>query len=397
MTTPKASILSEIHLGLFTPLFIQTAFIHVAIVLARVATSYAAIDLGLSFIAIGIVSSAFSILPVLIAVPLGRVIDKGYDSLAVRLGSGALVLSGLIFWLTPTNATTLFLATAMLGLGQLICMAGHQMISIRTGKTVRGRDAVFGYHMVAIAMGQGLAPLGIALFAGDAHVPPVHLLFGATLLFTVLSLVASFALPPAAGGKASHGDRPSATLTDLIKIRGLFAYIIASVMTVTALDLIVVYLPLLGAERHLDAATVGYIMSVRAVSSMMARLLYVPLSELFGRMPLTYAAMLSPALAFVVVAAPLPLWVIFPAIAIAGMGLGVSATLTLSGLVDLAPMNARATAMSLRLTGNRLGMIVIPMAASLVATASGAAGVFVILAATLSGSAAGIWQAKRED
>ena len=77
------------------------------------------------------------------------------------------------------------------------------------------------------------------------------------------------------------------------------------------------------------------------------------------------------------------------------IGLGVSATLTLSGVVDLAPPDARAMAMSLRLTGNRLGQMVIPFGASLVATATGSAGVFFILAATLVGSAGGVWWSKR--
>ena len=198
----------------------------------------------------------------------------------------------------------------------------------------------------------------------------------------------------AKGPEKARTEAP-ARLRDLLRIRGLLAYVTASIMTVTALDLIVVYLPLLGAERQIDAATIGMIMSARAVSSMMARFLYVPLVELLGRMPLTYLTMLSPAVAFIVVAIPVPLWLVFPAMIIAGMGLGVSATLTLSGTVDLAPHNARATAMSLRLTGNRLGQIVIPMAASLVATAAGAGGVFLILAVTLSGSAAYVWTSRR--
>ena len=391
----RGSILSEIHLGLFVPLFLHTMLIHIAIVLARVSTSYAAIDLGLSFLWVGIISSGFSILPVFLAVPLGRIIDRGHDAVAVRAGSVCLIFSALAFWLPAPSALSLFLATVLLGTGQIACMAGAQMISIRAGKTTRGRDAVFGYHMVAIAMGQGVGPLIIGWFAGDARVPPTGLVFGVLVIITLLALGSSYALPKVAKGPEKARTEAPARLRDLLRIRGLLAYVTASIMTVTALDLIVVYLPLLGAERQIDAATIGMIMSARAVSSMMARFLYVPLVELLGRMPLTYLTMLSPAVAFIVVAIPVPLWLVFPAMIIAGMGLGVSATLTLSGTVDLAPHNARATAMSLRLTGNRLGQIVIPMAASLVATAAGAGGVFLILAVTLSGSAAYVWTSRR--
>ena len=392
-----SSILSEIHLGLFVPLILHTILIYVATVLARVCTSYAAIDLGLSFLWVGIISSGFSILPVFLAVPLGRFIDKGHDALAVKAGSVCLVLSALVFWLPAPTAMSLFLGTVLLGTGQIACMAGAQMISIRAGKTTRGRDAVFGYLMVAIAMGQGIGPLIIGWFAGDAHVPPTGLIFAVMVIMSVLALGVSFALPRIAQSLEKARTDAPARLSDLLRIRGLLAYVMASIVTVTALDLIVVYLPLLGAERQIDVATIGLIMSARAVSSMLARFLYVPLVEFVGRLPLTYLTMLSPALAFIVVALPLPLWLIFPAMIIAGLGLGLSATLTLSATVDLAPHNARATAMSLRLTGNRLGMIVIPLFASLVATATGAAGVFVILAVSLGGSTAYVWASRREN
>ena len=227
--------------------------------------------------------------------------------------------------------------------------------------------------------------------------PPTGLIFAVMVIMSVLALGVSFALPRIAQSLEKARTDAPARLSDLLRIRGLLAYVMASIVTVTALDLIVVYLPLLGAERQIDVATIGLIMSARAVSSMLARFLYVPLVEFVGRLPLTYLTMLSPALAFIVVALPLPLWLIFPAMIIAGLGLGLSATLTLSATVDLAPHNARATAMSLRLTGNRLGMIVIPLFASLVATATGAAGVFVILAVSLGGSTAYVWASRREN
>ncbi len=393
----SASLLSEIHLPLFAGLFVHTCLIYVVVAMGRITTSYAALDLQLSFAWVGLISAAFSIFPVFMAVPLGRFIDRGFDALAVRLGAVALILSGAIFAFAPLSAISLMFGTAFLGIGQIGCMAGHQMMAIRAGKTRRGRDAVFGYHMVAIASGQAIGPVIMGLMAGDALVPPVDWLFYVCFGFTLLSLFSSLFLPAAQDrDPQSRKDEP-VSLHDLVRIRGFLPFIAASIMTITALDLIVVYLPLLGAERDIDAATVGWLMFVRAAGSMLARVLYVPLMEVMGRNRLTYLSLLSPAIAFIAIAYPTPIWLLYPALAISGMGLGVAATLTLSGTVDLAPTHARATAMSLRLTGNRIGMVVIPLMASAVATASGAAGVFVILALTLSSSAAGIWTSRRRD
>ena len=389
------SILQDIRMGLFVPLVLHTVVIHTAMVIARVATTYKIVELGLPVIWLGIVAAGYSLLPVFMAVPLGRFIDRGYDSLATRAGSALLLISALGFWLVPASAASLFAATVLLGIAQLAAMAGHQMISIRAGKTVRGRDAIFGYHMVAIASGQALGPLTIGFLAGDAAVPPTGLLFAITTVLCVLGVLLSVLLPPAADATGKARASSSMKITDLLGKRGLLAYLMASVITITGLDLIVVYMPLLGHERGIDAATIGLLLAVRAGSSMLARLLYVPLVDVLGRMALTYMTMLGPAAAFIVIALPMALWLLYPALAICGIGLGVSATLTLSGVVDLAPPDARAMAMSLRLTGNRLGQMVIPFGASLVATATGSAGVFFILAATLVGSAGGVWWSKQ--
>jgi MFS family permease len=393
----SGSLLSEIHLPLFAGLFLHTTLIYVVVAMGRISTSYAAVEQELSFAWVGIISAAFSLLPVFMAVPLGRFIDRGFDTLSVRLGSVALIISGAIFAFAPAGPFALMFGTAFLGVGQIGCMAGHQMIAIRSGKTRRGRDAVFGYHMVAIATGQAIGPTIMGWIAGDARVPPVAALFYVCFGFTLVSLIASLFLPAAARSETHNQKENPVALRDLVRIRGFLPFIAASIMTITALDLIVVYLPLLGAERDIDAATIGWLMLVRAAGSMLARVLYVPLMELMGRNTLTYLSLLSPALSFLAIAYDLPVWFLYPALAISGMGLGVAATLTLSGTVDLAPTHGRATAMSLRLTGNRVGMVVIPLIASAVATASGAAGVFVILALTLSSSAAGIWTSRRDD
>ena len=189
---PRGSILSEIDLPLFASMSLHTVLVYVAVVLARVTASYAMLDLGLSFFWVGVISSAYALIPIFIAVPLGRLNDRGYDSLTIRAGSVGLTLAALIFWLVTPGPLSLFIATAILGVGQITCMGGHQMVCLRAGKTTRGRDAVFGYQMVAIASGLGFGPLLVAWIAGDALRPPISLLFGMLVIVTLLTLASSF-------------------------------------------------------------------------------------------------------------------------------------------------------------------------------------------------------------
>ena len=391
----RAPLWRDIDLRLATPLMAQTVFVHLAVTIARVATSYKAVELDLSVVWVGAMTAAFSLLPALLAVPLGRFIDRGHDALAVWVGSVLLVLATAGYCLVPASKLSLLIATAVLGVGQLGCMAGHQIISVRAAKTLRGRDAIFGYHMVAIAAGQGLAPFTIAVLAAGARIPPTALLYGLAFGGSLASLAVSLALRPAPETVGNKADGASLRIVDLIGVRGLMAYVMASVITITGLDVIVVYLPLLGVERGIDASAIGLLMTLRAVSSMAARLAFVPLIDLLGRMPLTYATMLAPAAAFLLIAAPIPLGLMYPAVVVLGIGLGVSATLTLSGIVEVAPPEARATAVSLRLSGNRAGLVVIPFIAGVVATSTGVGGVFVVVAAMLAASTGGVWAARR--
>ena len=392
-TGARASIFSEIDNRLFLPIVVNTVLLHTAVLLARVDTTYRALELDLSVLWIGVISGAFSFLPAILAVPVGRFIDRGHDALTTWVGSGLIFLACLGFHLVPATAVTLTLNTALLGVGQLGCMAGHQMLSVRASRGQRGRDAIFGYHMVAIAAGQGLGPLIVSWLAGSARLPPTALVYELSVYVSLACFVVSLAIGRAPAASAASRATQTMRLAELVKVKGLVAYIMASLITITGLDIIVIYLPLLGAERHIDAGTIGLMLTVRAASSMFARIVYVPLIDILGRMPLTYATMLAPAAAFVLISLPVPVWMMFAAVVFAGLGLGVSATLTLSGVVDVAPPHARGIALSLRLTGNRLGLVVFPFAASVIATASGIGGVFVLVAAMLAGATGGVWRA----
>jgi hypothetical protein len=78
-----------------------------------------------------------------------------------------------------------------------------------------------------------------------------------------------------------------------------------------------------------------------------------------------------------------------------GAGLGITSTLTLSGIVEVAPPQARGTAMTLRITGNRLGLVAMPFVASLVAAVTGVAGILFLTATSLAACAVGLGASRR--
>jgi predicted MFS family arabinose efflux permease len=190
-----------------------------------------------------------------------------------------------------------------------------------------------------------------------------------------------------AQAKQSESSKPI-PVRDILRSPGLLVVLFVSVTTVIAQDLIVVYLPLLGTERGLPVETIGTLLAVRAVASMLSRFLFARLNDLMGRQRLMIVSVFASAVSYAAVAAPLPFAAMAVVIAAAGFSLGISITVTIASLLALASAGAVGTANSLRIMGNRIGQFVIPFLAGLVAAAAGVGGIFLIIGLSLAASGA---------
>jgi MFS family permease len=179
-------------------------------------------------------------------------------------------------------------------------------------------------------------------------------------------------------------------ITELLRTPGLYALLSLSVISVTAGDLLVIYLPLLGTERHIEVAEIGTLLTLRAVASIVARLMYARMVAITGRQALMMSSALAATLAFVTLALPAPLLVLALANLVIGFALGLTTTLTLTGTLTLVPHSARGTANSLRLVGNRIGQLALPIGAGAVAAVTGVGGIFALIALGLAASAAAV-------
>jgi len=275
--------------------------------------------------------------------------------------------------------------SVLLGFGHMFCMAGHQMLAVRSGRA-RSRETALGYYMVAASIGQGLGPFVVGWLGGSAALPPTGLLFAIGLGAAAASVVIALLIRPAR--IAARRDDPGdfVPIGKLLTLRGFPAVMMSSVVTVTALDLLVIYLPALGAERQIDSSHIGLLLTARSVASLVSRVFYARLIFAIGRAPLTLTSMLGSAAGFLVLALPLSLPVMYGVLVVLGFAMGIASTLTLSGVMYLAPPEACGTALTLRMTGNRVGQIVFPALAGLVAAATGVAGILLALGLGLAAS-----------
>jgi MFS family permease len=380
-----AAAASDLNWPLFAGLIAHTVTVNSVVALARVTTSYRAIELDLSIVWLGIIASGFSLVPVFAAVSVGRFIDRGHDALSAWVGATLMLFACAGLWWMPTSGTNLLLFSIALGFGHMFCMASHQMIAVRSSGP-HMREHVFGYQMIAISIGQGLGPMLLGWIGGGAHIPPTQLLFTIAFAGAIVSQFVAFGLRPAPRAKAGETKAEAVTVAELLRQRGLVAVLLASVVTVVAFELLIVYLPLLGTERQIDTRDIGLLLAVRSAVSIVSRLFYARLLMIVGRQRLMFLCMMLGAAAFALMGSPVSLPLMYLAIVVMGFGLGIAATLSFSEVVLLAPQQARATALSLRLTGNRIGQLLVPAAASVVAEATGVGGVLLIIAACLAAS-----------
>jgi MFS family permease len=385
---------SDIDYRLLIPFLAHVTLIQTLILIIRITTSYRALELGLPVVWLGIIATGFAIIPAFTALRVGRWIDRGNDARAGWLGSSFVLLACIGFWAWPRSAMHLLGFSVLLGFGHMFCMAGHQMLAVRAGGT-RSRETALGYYMVAASIGQGLGPFVVGWLGGAAALPPTGSLFAIGLGIAAAGAIVALLVRPARSLARPHDPGKLVPVGQLFRLRGFPAVMASSVVTVTSLDLLVIYLPALGAERQIEAHHIGLLLTVRSLTSLVSRAFYARLIFAIGRTPLTLASMLGSALGFLGLAIPLSLPAMYGILGILGFAMGIASTLTISGVVHLAPAEACGTALTLRMTGNRVGQIVFPALAGLLAAATGVAGILLALGFGLAASGLAVAQSQR--
>jgi MFS family permease len=245
---------------------------------------------------------------------------------------------------------------------------------------------VLGYYMVAASIAQGLGPFVVGSLAGSAALAPAQQLFGIGAIAAGASVVIALMIRPRPQRARPHESGPVVPIRQLITLPGFPAIMVSSVVTITAVDLLVIYLPLLGAERQIDANNIGLLLTARSFAALVSRSFYVRLIHTMGRTALTLASMLGSAAAFLVLAIPPSLPIMYAVLIALGFAMGIASTLTISSVVHLAPPHAYGTALTLRMTGNRAGQIIFPALAGLLAAATGVAGILLAIGLGLAAS-----------
>ena len=378
----------------FLNVCVATALLQAVYHAVRVLVSYRVLALGGDAVTIGVVTALFSLAPLLVAVRIGRAVDRRHAAAVLR--TGVLLTSlGVLVIAVSGDLIVLGLGNVILGFGQiLVTVAGQGFITLLSppGELDRG----FAGLTLGVSIGQAVGvPLVGVIAAGSSDGGVVE----TTLALTVMGVVALAAVPfawpirerPQPAGPPTPGDRQS--VFSMISTTGMRPAVFSSLIVLASVDVVVAYLPVLGHEFGFSVLLVTLLLTARTAASIVSRaflpwlLTWVPRSKLLVSATLC-SALPTALLPFVPDPAVMALLLV-----VAGFFWGIGQPLTMTWVAGLVTAANRAAALSLRLTGNRLGQVLIPLAAGAAAGVAGTSSIFVITGGLLGTAAVSTWRA----
>lgn len=364
--------------------------------LVRPVTSYKLILLGWGETEIGLATAAYALLPLFVALPFGR-LQARLRSPRNFVALGVLILAAGAAYLAVTNSVVhLMVASAVLGLGHLMFTIGGQSMVARRSKATQ-MDANFGWFTASFSVGQMLGPLLSGFILGGSSLAQAQA-GGADLSFSinlalwvgaitsliavpVLYILRSTQPPPTTATQdlvtVEPGTKPSAM--NILRLSGIASHMLAALALLAILDILVAFMPLVGESVGVSPMIIGALLATRGATSVLSRIFIRTLSARYSRNTLVLVSLIASAAVIAVVPAvlglgPVGIATAFVCMTIGGFTLGVGQPLTMTMISQAVPRSWRGTALALRLMGNRIGQVVLPIAASVVAGPVGPAG-----------------------
>lgn len=365
---------------------LNSGFIQAGVYVVRPMITYRAVDLGADAVLVGLVGSAFAVAPLIFAIVMGKWVDKGRAGTALVVGStiALLVTLGLIF---VETLPFLFIAMPLLGIGHLFAMLGGQtMIANRSADPKYERN--FGLLTFYASVGHAIGPFfgGVLADRGGTDVEVNAALWFAIALFVgaVISVIGLFPKTEVAKGDL---DLNASAVRKVLSVKGYKSAIFVAGSSTAVVDVMLIFLPLLGRQLGFGSTEIGILLAIRAVSSMGVRVVLGRINDRFGMKFILNAGALITLLGSIAIAFVTQFYLLAIVIAITGFAMGIGQPATMAWVSRISDPQHRGLAISIRLTSNRLGQVVVPAVAGAIAF-GGIGTVFFLLAALQAASIA---------
>jgi len=359
---------------------------------AKVALPLHALHLGVDPFSVGVIMAMWALVPMLIALYVGRLVDRVGPRLPMLCGTIGVVVALLVPFFVP-GVIALIVMVISVGTAFQFFFVPTQGI---TGALGGPEDRARNYSLLAVgfSIASFLGPL-IAGFSIDyLGYREAYLMLAAPAIVAVVLLWAKGGLLPKAAVKA--GEQKKTSSIELLRIGRLRDAIIASGLISIAWDLYLFYFPIYGHSIGLSASMIGIIISCFAAAVFSIRIALPSLVKRWSEFEILLRAIAFAGVVFVLFPFLQNPVYLAGASFLLGLGCGVGQPMSMSLIYSLSPSGRASEGAGLRVMFNHFTHLVVPIAFGGIGTMFGFAPVFVSCSALLlGGSGYGIFAERK--
>jgi MFS family permease len=229
-------IRTRLYLGVGAMAAAQTA-----VYVARPMTSYRLLGLGGDAGDVGLVTAAFALLPLFLAIPLGRFADRRHSGPLLVAGCALQALACALLG-SVASIGAIAAANALLGLGHLGLALGVQHVIARETDADE-HDRRFAALAAGVSAGQLLGPLVAGVLVSDRQGAALtrasgHAMLAAAAIALLATAFAMGATVGRRGGRPVPELQAGGRLIEIVSIRGVPAGIFASIAVLSSADVL---------------------------------------------------------------------------------------------------------------------------------------------------------------
>ncbi|OGB21887.1 MAG: hypothetical protein A3I66_16200 [Burkholderiales bacterium RIFCSPLOWO2_02_FULL_57_36] len=331
---------------------------HVALTGARIATSLHALSLNASEFTVGVLIALFALLPMIFAVPMGRLIDR----IGIRKPMTWGCISVSIGCAIPSIASglpVLYPAVVLIGTGFMAIHIGSQH-AVGAMSSIETRPINFGWLALAFSVSSFLGPV-IAGLVID-HVS-FAMAYAICCGFAVLALAFVMYGNLERIKLIGHDQRKASGSTlDLLRDPEMRRIYLVGILLASAWDLFNFVTPIYGTKMGFSASTIGLVLGCFSAATFTVRLAMPWIARYYTEWQVLTAALVLAVISYAMLPfmqQPASMMAVAAAL---GLALGSSQSNVLTLLHHAAPVGRAGEAIGIRATIGNTCQVVLPLA-----------------------------------
>jgi len=345
-------------------------------------------ELGASNTQIGIIIALYSVLPLLLSISIGKLVDKfgKWKPLifSIILGSISLMIPFLI-----NGLLGVYISQTIAGLAQIVFVITFQSYVGRFSKR-KLRNYYVSIFSIGMAIGHFIGPLASGFLADkfDYSFSLVILGFSVvlTLPFIYLLNLRKLKIVPKRVDETKEDENP----IYFLKIPDLRKAFLISAIILLAKDIFVAYFPLLAISKGFSNTGIGLIIALNAAAGILIRIILPFLLTRFNENAIIVLSIVGAGIIFVMLPFLNGIWIISIVSLLLGLCLGIGQPLSISLTINNLTPERVGEGLGFRLTINKLTQVTGPILIGGISTITGIGSVFYICGFTILAGAINI-------